>query len=217
MPCCSDFQENMCSAFSTLRDDTTFTDVTLVSEDGQHLQAHKVILSASSPFFKNILMMNKHPSPLIYLKGFKAKELKSLIDFMYHGMADVYQDNLDDFLAKAEELQLQGLTGGEKEKNKEEKEVTNHFKPKMKTANKTEIATEYPKNEFEEVLSDSTQTTSVLMVTSQTSQVYFNGGTGMELKATIRSLISQNGSVLTCTVCGKSKDKNVARNAFTRS
>ena len=127
----NDFQENMCSAFSTLRDDTTFTDVTLVSEDGQHLQAHKVILSASSPFFKNILMMNKHPSPLIYLKGFKAKELKSLIDFMYHGMADVYQDNLDDFLAKAEELQLQGLTGGEKEKNKEEKEVTNHFKPKM--------------------------------------------------------------------------------------
>ena len=108
----NDFQENISSAFSNLRDDTVYTDVTLVSEDGQHIEAHKVILSASSPFFMNILKLSKHSNPLIYLKGFKAKEIHTLIDFMYNGVADVYQDDLDLFLAKADELQLKGLTGG---------------------------------------------------------------------------------------------------------
>ena len=112
----NDFQENISSAFNSLRDDTTFTDVTLISEDGQQLQSHKVILSASSPFFMNILKINKHPNPLIYLKGFKAHQLYSIIDFMYHGVAEIYQENLDGFLAVAEELQLKGLTGGKEPK-----------------------------------------------------------------------------------------------------
>ena len=51
----NDFQENMTAAFVTLRDDKRFTDVTLVSEDGEPFEAHKVILSASSPFFMKIL------------------------------------------------------------------------------------------------------------------------------------------------------------------
>ena len=81
------FQENISVAFSNLREDTTFTDVTLVSEDGQQMKAHKIILTASSPFFMEILKTNKHPNHLIYLKGFKAKALRSLIDFIYHGLA----------------------------------------------------------------------------------------------------------------------------------
>ena len=52
--------------------------------------------------------ITKHPNPLIFLKGYRAKELSALIDFIYHGVADVYQDNLDEFLSKSEELQLKG-------------------------------------------------------------------------------------------------------------
>jgi hypothetical protein len=114
----NDYQENIRSAFGHLRDDTNLTDVTLLTEDGQNLEAHKIILSASSPFFMNILKLNKHPNPLVYLKGFKATFLNSILDFMYHGVADIYQENLDGFLALAEELQLKGLTGGT-EKNPE--------------------------------------------------------------------------------------------------
>ena len=128
----NDFQENISSAFSNLRDDTVFTDVTLVSEDGQHIEGHKVILSASSPFFMKILKINKHPSPLVYLKGFKAKDLYSLLDFMYHGVADVYQDNLENFLEKADELQLKGLTGGTEDKNQSENEAIYNLIPKRK-------------------------------------------------------------------------------------
>ena len=116
----NDFQENISSAFNSLRDDTNFTDVTLISEDGQHLQAHKVILFSSSPFFMNILKSNKHPHPLVYLKGFKSKDLQSIIDFMYYGVTEVYQENLDSFLSIAEELQLKGLTK-RTEDNKEPK------------------------------------------------------------------------------------------------
>ena len=62
-----DFKENISSTFGDLREDKDFTDVTLVCEDGQQVEAHKVVLVASSPFFLNILKRNKHPHPLIYM------------------------------------------------------------------------------------------------------------------------------------------------------
>ena len=66
----NDFKQNVNSAFGNLRNDTEFTDMTLACEDGQQMVAHKVILAASSPFFEKILQKNKHPHPLIDLKGF---------------------------------------------------------------------------------------------------------------------------------------------------
>ena len=47
----NDFQENINSVFGRLRNDKEFANVTLASEDGQEIEAHKVILAASSPFF----------------------------------------------------------------------------------------------------------------------------------------------------------------------
>ena len=61
----NDFQDNIKSAFGNLREDTDFADVTLACEDGQQVEAHKVILAASSPLFQILLKRNKHPhSPL---------------------------------------------------------------------------------------------------------------------------------------------------------
>ena len=105
------FKENVNSAFGKLRGDKEFTDVTLVCEDGQQMEAHKFILASSSPFFEKILQRNKHPNPLIYLKGFQSKVLTSVLDFLYFGEANVNQEDLDSFLAVAEEIKLKGLTG----------------------------------------------------------------------------------------------------------
>ena len=105
----NDFTENVNSAFARLRDDKEFTDVTLACEDGQQIEAHKAILAASSPFFGEILLRNKHPHPLIYLRGFKLQDLVAILDFLYCGKASVLQENLDSFLAIAEELKLKGL------------------------------------------------------------------------------------------------------------
>ena len=112
----NDFQENIKSAFGSLREDTDFADVTLACEDGQQVEAHKVILAASSPFFQKLLGRNKHPHPLIYMRGMKSEDLLAIVDFLYRGEANVFQENLDSFLAIAEELQLKGLMGKTDEK-----------------------------------------------------------------------------------------------------
>ena len=113
----NDFQENVNTAFSDLRKDCDFTDVTLASEDGHQIEAHKVILSASSPFFQKMLKTNQHAHPLIYMRGMKSKDLLAIVDFLYYGKADIYQENLDTFLTIAEEFQLKGLNGTEDEGN----------------------------------------------------------------------------------------------------
>ena len=107
----NDFQENVNTVFTSLREDREFSDVTLVCEDGHQLEAHKVILVASSPFFLNLLKKSRHPHPLIYMKGVKYRDLQAMIDFLYVGEANIFQENLESFLAIAEELKLKGLSG----------------------------------------------------------------------------------------------------------
>ena len=105
----NDFESNISSAFKELREDKDFFDVTLACEDDQ-LQAHKVILSVCSPFFKTVLRRNRHEHPLLYLKGVKYQELVAVLNFMYHGEVNVAQEELNSFLAVAEELKVKGLT-----------------------------------------------------------------------------------------------------------
>ena len=107
----NDFQENINCAFKNLRTEKNFTDVTLVCEDGQQVEVHKVILAASSPFFQKLLEKNKHPHPLVYMRALKFEDLLALVDFLYVGEANLFQENLDSFLALTEELQLRGLMG----------------------------------------------------------------------------------------------------------
>jgi len=105
----NDFESNISSAFRELRDDKDFFDITLACDDEQ-IQAHKVILSACSPFFRNVLRRNPHQHPLLYLKGVKYTDLQSVLNFMYHGEVNVAQDELNSFLAVAEDLRVKGLT-----------------------------------------------------------------------------------------------------------
>jgi len=105
----NDFESTLPHAFRELREDKDFFDVTLACDD-QQLQAHKVILSACSPFFRTILKRNPHAHPLLYLKGVKYVDLVAVLNFMYHGEVNVAQEELNSFLAVAEELKVKGLT-----------------------------------------------------------------------------------------------------------
>merc|ERR1711978_785910 len=91
----NDFQENLNSAFGVLRNDQDFADVTLVCEDGTQIMTHKVILASSSPFFMEMLKKNKHPHPLIFMRGLKAEDLVPMVDFLCFGVANVNQESLD--------------------------------------------------------------------------------------------------------------------------
>ena len=104
----NDFETNIKNAFYDLKEEKEFADVTLICGDGK-VDAHKVILSAGSTFFKKILKENHHSKPLIYLKGVKFSELNSVLDFVYHGETRIAPANLSSFLALAEELEVKGL------------------------------------------------------------------------------------------------------------
>ena len=105
----NDFESNISVAFRELREEKDFFDVTLACDDSQ-IQAHKVILSACSPFFRNVLRRNPHQHPLLYLKGVKYSELMSVLNFMYMGEVNVAQEELNSFLSVAEDLRVKGLT-----------------------------------------------------------------------------------------------------------
>ena len=107
----NDFQQNITESYRDIRKNQDFSDVTLVCEEDQQIEAHRVILSACSPSLMNLLRKNKHSHPMIYMRGIKFKNLAAIIDFIYHGQANIYQEDLNDFLELAEELHLKGLTG----------------------------------------------------------------------------------------------------------
>jgi len=105
----NDFESNISVAFREIREEKDFFDCTL-SCGSRQIQAHKLILSACSPFFRNILRQNPHQHPLLYLKGVEFSDLQSVLNFMYHGEVNVAQEELNSFLAVAEDLKVKGLT-----------------------------------------------------------------------------------------------------------
>ena len=103
---------NSCTSktFQDLYTDNDFTDVTLATEDGRQLKAHKVILSSRSSFFKRILLNNPHQHPLLFLKGIKYFQLKSILKFIYLGQAEVEEEDLQQFMDSAKDLEIQELS-----------------------------------------------------------------------------------------------------------
>ena len=80
--------------------------MTLACDDDQ-IQAHKVIPSACSLLFQNVLRHNPHQHPL--LEGVKYTDLQSVLNFMHHVEVSVAQEELNSYLAVAEDLIMKGL------------------------------------------------------------------------------------------------------------
>ena len=203
----NDFQDNVRNAFGHLRDSTDFVDVTLACEDGRQIEAHKVILAASSPFFQRILKENKHSHPLIYMKGMKCDDLTAIVDFVYFGEANVYQENLGSFLSIAEELQLKGLEDSKYQNGSDEEE---QMKPEEnhKTNHRAPISrTPQIKNE---TMDNSTKTGSNALAVPQTSIM---SADLRELDETVKTMMETSENMIKegnrqkrakiCKPCGK--------------
>ena len=133
----NDFESNLSVAFRDIRAEEDLFDITLACEDTSELRAHKLILSACSPFFRNLLNRLPHQHPLLYLKGVKQRDLDAVLTFMYAGEVNVAQEELNAFLAVAEELQVKGLTqnssGGTDSKQKPPAHPSSNSRPALTT------------------------------------------------------------------------------------
>lgn len=104
----NNYQSNLTAIFAQLLQNEQFVDVTL-SCDGAQIKAHKMILSACSPYFATLFADNPCKHPIIILKDVKFAELKSIIEFMYRGEIDVCQNQIGALLQVAELLKVRGL------------------------------------------------------------------------------------------------------------
>ena len=104
---------------------------------------------------KKLLKSHPHPQPLIFMREVKSSDLRAIVNFIYLGESNIFQEQLDSFLALAEELQLKGLDGSSEEKAPEyPKESFNHIKTnahlnqqQKKIISNTKL--EYESNTFE--------------------------------------------------------------------
>lgn len=101
-------QPNFISVFTHLLSTESLVDVTLAAE-GKHLQAHRVVLSACSPYFQMLFSMNPCQHPIVILKDVKYDDLKIMVDFMYYGEVNISHEQLPAILKTAELLKVKGL------------------------------------------------------------------------------------------------------------
>ena len=186
------------------------------------MEAHKVILSASSPFFKNLLKRNKHANQLIYMRGMNSEDLLAIVDFLYYGEANVYQDNLDNFLNIAEELKLKGLNnGGEEAENprrhSDKPPVTSDDTQKKHDKNETSIA-----SQTSTISSQYYSEDHILLSTAVALPKHEFSGDMNDLDAKIETLIGRGENMMpygkqtikayVCQVCGKEGNRTNIKN-----
>ena len=116
-----EFQPFISNSVKSLREFGDFTDVTLVCEDGQS-EAHRLILSACSPFFQRVLKLQLGQQQLIiFMRGVEIGQLTSLLDFIYTGEVELPRDKVDQFIQLAGELKIKGLVSEDVPKSAEAK------------------------------------------------------------------------------------------------
>ena len=96
------------------------------------MQAHKLVLAASSAVFRSIMRSHPHPHPIIYLNGVKLADLLLLMDFMYQGKAVVAMKETESFLRAGKELRVKGL--GEEGQDSDLEEAASIAPPYTPTA-----------------------------------------------------------------------------------
>ena len=102
------FQSHTNDLISDLYSSSQFADVTLICDDQTQFKAHRVVLSASSSVFRNILK-SSDGSPFIYLRGIAKEEIEAIMQFIYLGEATFDQERMNEFLNVAKDLDLKDI------------------------------------------------------------------------------------------------------------
>jgi len=181
--------------FSIFRYEEDFYDVTLVSDDEQHIAAHKLVLSASSVFFKNILKKasHSHTNPMIYLNGFNSKDLHLVMDYIYQGEVEIFQEDLNNFLDVALKLKIEGLMGGGDNRSTVKKEDYEEVLPESEEEILENPLIQQPKLPKQHKLRN---TENAATLVSQSSMIE-------DAKAAVNEIVEKVEDGWRCNACGK--------------
>ena len=182
--------------------------MSLVSDDQKMMSAHKLVLSASSPYFKHILTTNKHSHPLLCLDGVSSAELQCVLDYIYQGEVQIYQEQLDRFLVVAQRLKLEGLTSQdddqERKINETIEDTVNDYVPEENT--EIHMKNSKPLKTDKEVIKPRKLSTSKLVANNTDISA-------REIDQKLNEyIIRGEDGVYSCGYCGKIGDKSSKRN-----
>ena len=199
----NDSETNIREYFRKLRDEQRLFDVTLATDDGEHMQAHKTLLSSGSYLFSDIFFKSNQTNMLIYLKGIASVQLKHLLDFIYNGEASLGKEELKDFLETGEELQVKGLTG--------DGEIVEHGPVGLKAENEERHENKETLSE-ENVICDTLETSTeenfldgpLNDTTGEKNQIK----THMDLDQRINEMMEKSDGLWECKVCGRTAESS---------
>jgi len=104
------YSDHLREMLHNMRKSEDLTDVTLVCDDMRQFKAHKIVLSACSTVFKNIIDSLPLNNSVIYLRGIQHQEMESILEFMYLGVATFYQERMNEFLNVAKNLEIKEIS-----------------------------------------------------------------------------------------------------------
>ena len=95
------------SLASKLLADSDFTDVTLVSDDYQHIAVHCAVLSASSIFFRSIFYSSLQQTMITHNVRATFLTTQALVNFIYLGHCNITKDNIAELFLLAQKWQIE--------------------------------------------------------------------------------------------------------------
>ncbi|XP_012150886.1 uncharacterized protein LOC100876849 isoform X2 [Megachile rotundata] len=104
----NDYQNHLSDVVRQLLDEDCMVDVTLAAA-GERIHAHRIVLCACSTLFRDILSQVNEDHPTIILSDISAQDIKSIVEFTYHGEVRVPVDNISSLLDAARSLKICGL------------------------------------------------------------------------------------------------------------
>ena len=185
------YQSNWNNSLSKLRNDTEFTDVTLISDDKVKFSAHKVLLSSCSSMFKFFLEGHNNAIPLLYLGGVSTENLELILDYIYYGEIKIFQEQLDSFLKSAKKLEIDGLTENFEHKTNDVKYLDQ------------KVLIKYNESEESQILDDDTTVIfkRQYMKSNDVAKIDVSSMTSEEIVEKRKEFCISGGGMFSCTEC----------------
>ena len=201
----NDFTINVRETFKNFRENRKLFDVTLATDDGQHLEAHKIILSTGSHFFNDIFMKSNHTNMLVYLKGISSNNLEHVVEFLYKGVTSIPAEELKEFLETGKELGVKGLQCDAQNSPSE----LSAEKRECKTPQRNEDGSDanndsWDSHELSAVSeNDTTESITVTGTVVKTEDIELQVKTNEEIGNKIEQMIRKVSDGWNCNICGR--------------